>query len=160
TIYDNANRGTHFRPTLDSIKIYRLIFRHALAQLFKFLCSGLFSALVDLGFFALFYYMLFQRLATGRLLAAVVLARLISLTVNYLTNKLLVFKEQSRKLFSAHSFGKYLLLCAVIMLSSYFLTKFIGRALNNQALLLVKAGVDAGLFVASFLLQKHLVFKH
>ncbi len=159
TIYDNANRGTHFRPTLDSLKIYRLIFRHALVQLFKFLCSGVFSALVDLGFFSLFYYQLCREFQTGRLLAAVVLARLISLTVNYLTNKLLVFREHSKRLFNAKSFGKYLLLCAVIMFASYFLTKFVGRFFNDRALLLIKCGVDVTLFFSSFLLQKHLVFK-
>ena len=112
--------------------------------------SGVFSALVDLGFFSLFYYQLCREFQTGRLLAAVVLARLISLTVNYLTNKLLVFREHSKRLFNAKSFGKYLLLCAVIMFASYFLTKFVGRFFNDRALLLIKCGVDVTLFFSSF----------
>ena len=41
TVYENNNRGTHFRPIVDSLKIYKIVLKALFGRLFLFGCSGL-----------------------------------------------------------------------------------------------------------------------
>ena len=78
TIYENNNKGSHFNPIKDSIKVY--------IPLLKFGLSSFSSAIID---FTLLF--VFQTI-TKNLFLSVVMARIISSTYNYSINKILVFK--------------------------------------------------------------------
>jgi dolichol-phosphate mannosyltransferase len=97
TIYhDSSNSVSHFRPLIDSSRIYLIIFR----QFFKFASSSLVSAAVDLSLFVLFIELLFQGNPEPRsVITSVVLARIGSTLVNFAVNRKLVFgnKEQKRE---------------------------------------------------------------
>ena len=81
TIYLEDNSSSHFRPVIDSVRIY--------APLLTFLATSLSAFVLDatlvIGLYALF----------GSLLPAVVLARLVSGTVNFTLNRRLVFRRGS-----------------------------------------------------------------
>ena len=79
TIYLDHNSGSHFRPFADSVRIY--------APLLKFLLSSFAGFLIDTVAF------LILSAATGSVLAAVVGARCLSATANFLINRSLVFKH-------------------------------------------------------------------
>ena len=77
TIYLEDNASSHFRPLHDSVRIY--------GQLFAFVASSLLGFAVDVLVLALLMW------GTGALALSVVLARLVSATVNYTVNRRLVF---------------------------------------------------------------------
>jgi glycosyltransferase involved in cell wall biosynthesis len=142
TVYDNNNRGTHFRPVRDSVKI--------LAPILTFCSSSLISGILD--FFLLF---LFQSLS-GSLLAGVVSARIISSVFNYTFNKYLVFKAKNVP--NMQSAPKYFALAAVIMALNYGLL-----ALMTAGLIIpgvpAKLLTEAILFILSYTVQKLYVFR-
>ena len=94
--HDQTNSVSNFRPLIDSLRIYLIIFR----QLFKFASSSLTSAAVDLSLFVLFLELFFQgSSAPTSVIASVVLARSGSTLFNFTVNRNLVFgnKEQKRE---------------------------------------------------------------
>lgn len=142
TIYDDNNKGTHFRPIRDSIRVF--------LPLIKFCGSSLTSAILD--FILLF---LFQAL-TGSLFLGVVIARIISSVFNYSVNKALVFKSDN--LSNRQSAPKYFSLVIIIMLANYCLlalmTKFVGIPDVPAKLL-----TEITLFFASYTMQRLFVFQ-
>ncbi|MBQ7402984.1 MAG: bifunctional glycosyltransferase family 2/GtrA family protein [Lentisphaeria bacterium] len=157
TVYEDGNSGTHFRPVRDSWLIYKTLLGGSFLQFIIFAFSGLLSFLVDIGLFSLFFYVIFCKFPQ-KLLISVVLARCVSAFVNYLLNRNIVFHGDERK-FDLRSLTGYLLLCLVIMASSFGLTKgaiALFPACNEAVL---KSIVDILLFCISFLSQKFFVFK-
>lgn len=149
TIYLDENKSSHFHPIRDSIQIY--------AAFGKFLFSSLSSSVVDLSLFAIFCEMLREQ-ESGRisyLILATVLARICSASYNFLVNYKVVFKSEM-------SMGKALLryfVLAVIQMSlSAVLVSTIYPVLGG-AELLVKIPVDVLLFLASFVIQREMVYK-
>lgn len=160
TVYEDGNKGTHFRPIQDSWKIYKALFGAPIKQFFLFVGSGIFSFLVDIGLFSLLFYVLLPEIeGFPKLLFSVVFARGISIFVNYGLNRNVVFNRKSGKLHDWPSLTKYLSLCIVIMLSSYLLTKGATLVFPEGNVVLFKCIVDAFLFVFSFTVQKLIVFK-
>jgi len=159
TVYVNDNRETHFRPIVDSFKIYRIIFKYLFAKLFLFLISGVLSAVLDQGMFALLFYKLLPELGLPPLVFAVVIARIISLLFNYTVNRNIVFRGK-KGIFDAKSFGSYLLLCAFIMFSSYGLVKVTTLLFPGENVLVSKIITDAVLFFVSYKLQKKIIFRY
>jgi putative flippase GtrA len=141
-IYDNNNKGTHFRPLHDSVRV--------ILPIIKFCGSSLTSGLLD--FILLF---VFQGL-TGSLLASVVSARIISSVFNYAVNKALVFK--ARHVSGKQSAPGYFGLVVLIMLCNYCLlalmTKIIGISVLPAKLL-----TEFTLFGVSYSAQKLFVFR-
>lgn len=142
TIYDNNNKGTHFRPIKDSIKV--------LAPIFKFCSSSVISGILD--FFLLF---LFQGLS-GSLLVGVVSARALSSAANYSINKYLVFNAKNVP--NVQSAPRYFGLVAVIMLLNYFLLYFLTMVLHMPGIP-AKLLTELLLFVMSYTVQQLYVFK-
>jgi putative flippase GtrA len=142
TVYNNNNKGTHFRPVRDSVKV--------LAPIFKFCSSSIISGILD--FFLLF---LFQNLS-GSLLAGVVSARLISSVFNYTVNKTLVFR--AKNVGTLQSAPKYFGLVAVIMLLNYVLLTFLTKVLIIPDVP-SKLLTELILFVMSYTVQKLYVFR-
>lgn len=151
TIYINDNSETHFRPVVDSWKIYKLIF----GTFFKFMFSSISASVVDLLFFNIFLFCFAGGVSTGcQIGLASVFARVISALYNYLVNRSVVFTATKMK----HTFSKYVLLCIVQILFSaasvYGL--FILLKINKTV---IKMVVDCILFLFSFQIQKRYIFE-
>tara|TARA_R110002110_G_scaffold400317_2_gene616648 strand:- start:5759 stop:6844 length:1086 start_codon:yes stop_codon:yes gene_type:complete len=139
TIYNNHNKGSHFNPVLDSLKIYFVFLR--------FLFFSVISGLLDFLAFSLGFFL------CGNVLLSEIVARIFSGTCNFLFNKGLVFKSSDSLRFEAL---KYALLCVVNLVFSYALI---------QSLVYFGANVYAskiialiGLFIANFAIQKLIIF--
>ncbi len=104
TVYLNDNAGSHFRPVADSIRIY--------APLLKFLGSSLSAFAVDMVMFLVLIAI------TDSLLIAVLGARLVSATVNFLVNRRLVFEHGKDRPLRAAAAG-YVALVLVLLAANY-----------------------------------------
>lgn len=151
TIYIEENKTSHFNPIKDSIRIY-MIFG-------KFLFSSLSSSILDLLLFHFFCGALqtasglFQNMPY--IIAATVLARIISAVYNFLLNYKVVFKSSADIMATA---VKYCLLAVCQMLCSAFLVNAL-YALTGGYEVLVKMPVDVLLFFLSFVIQREFVYR-
>ena len=156
TVYMDSNKGTHFRPVCDSVKIYWLMLKYGVIEWTIFTSTGLVSALLDL---TLFTILLKTLPWNHRLLWSVVIARVISASCNYLLNKNLTFRKGGKSWWDARSFAQYAGLCVVILAASYYLTRVGLKQFPKINATVVKATVDIFLFAVSFYLQKLVVFR-
>ncbi len=154
TIYENANRSTHFKAIRDSARIMGIVF----SSFFKFIFSSVVSSLVDLGLAFAFMDLLTPYLSGQdfwRILLATGAARLVSITVNYLLNRHLVFRAKQP---GPQSLPRYLCLCILVLLlsaSGVF-------ALQQWAHIdekLAKIICDTILFLLNYQLQQRWVFQ-
>lgn len=125
----------------------------------RFALSSLVGFLVDIGLFAL-TERFFENDGIPRRYAvsfAVVIARVVSCAVNYLCNRLLVFRT---KVATGVSFGRYLVLVVLIMALGSFGTTILSELLDAHggAITVLKVAVDTVLFVLSYWFQKVWVF--
>lgn len=157
TIYLDDNKGTHFDPLKDSIKVYKVIFEQTLRQMMLFFVSSICSAVIDWGLFAIFFKIILPHTALPVLLWSVIFARIISIGCNYSFNRYIVFAARGYKP-KRNNLIKYLILCVVIMAASYAGTKA-AAALINIDVVWLKAAVDVILFCLSFSIQKFIIFK-
>jgi dolichol-phosphate mannosyltransferase len=152
TIYhDSSNSVSHFRPLIDSLRIYFTIFR----QFLKFASSSLTSAAVDLTLFVLFIELLFQGSPEPvSVVTSVFLARCGSTLVNFAVNRRLVFgsKEQKRK-----TLRRYYALVLLILSASALGSAVLAQVLDGRVVW-AKIIVDTTLFFFSYLAQRHWVF--
>jgi putative flippase GtrA len=140
TIYENGNKGSHFRPVMDSIRVYLPFLKFSASSL----TSGLLDFLLLLGFMQL----------SGHLLPSVLFSRVISSIFNYSCNKYLVFPSRSTK--TVQSAPRYFLLVLIIMLLNYALLN--SFTLIGVPLVAAKILTETVLFVFSYVVQKRLVF--
>lgn len=141
TIYENNNKGTHFRPIHDSVSV--------LMPIFKFCSSSIISGILDFILFFLFRWL------TSSLFYGVVLARVISSIFNYFINKIFVFDAKNTS--SRQSAPKYFGLVIVIMLLNYCLMAFWTNIVGMPEFL-AKLLTEAILFTMSYTVQKLFVF--
>ncbi len=149
TVYIEENRTSHFNPLLDSMRIY--------AVFSKFILSSILSWIVDIGMFALLFWVwrLFQLRADVGIVAAAYVARAVSAFVNYSVNKHRVFKSND----SGHgTLLRYAVLCVCQITVSAFLTKWLVSLFMFNATP-IKIVVDILLFVISFRIQRGWVFR-
>ncbi|HJH62596.1 MAG TPA: bifunctional glycosyltransferase family 2/GtrA family protein [Firmicutes bacterium] len=139
TVYEDNNRGSHFRTVVDSARIYQ--------RPLKYAASSLVGCGVDLLLFAL----LAPRLG---ILAATALARCVSGYVNFKLNQRWSFQVRKR---TWSQFWKYALLWVCAMLASGGLVTLL-RPLPLP-LTLIKALVDGVLFVVNYWVQRRLIFR-
>jgi glycosyltransferase involved in cell wall biosynthesis len=145
TIYLEGNQSSHFNPVKDSIIIYLNILKYSL--------SSLISALTDLSLFTVFANLIFGVGSAG-ILAATVLARLISGGVNYTCNKYWVFESKKH---SVNEAFKYFCLFCCQMLASWFLVSSLSSLPLN--LTFIKMLADGTLFFISYQIQKNYIFQ-
>lgn len=144
TLYLEHNRASHFHAVKDSVLIYKNIFKYSF--------SSILSAAVDLTAFAILVKRILPSGSLG-ILAATVIARLISGNLNFLINKHWVFRSSRPGAMEA---GRYLaLFCSQMLLSWLLVTGF--RSLPLP-LPLIKVFVDGSLFVLSYHIQKRYIF--
>lgn len=149
TLYLEGNKSSHFNPLVDSWRIYKL--------LLKFCAASIIGFVVDILLFALFLRLFRDAkvYVVEPIVAATVLARIISATVNYLINRKAVFKSKKS---SKRSFPRYAALCVIQMILSAALVTWISSLVTLSSTTLVKLIVDLCLFFLSFQIQRRWVF--
>ncbi len=152
TVYIEENATSHFRPVVDSLRIYGLIL--------KYLLSSVAATLVDnLAFFLLKFFTFLEVLPIPLTFTASFIARAISSFVNFLINAKVVFRDKA----SGRAMVRYYLLVAAQICVSAACVYGIEHLLviRSAALAtLVKMAVDTVLFFFSFRIQHKWVFNN
>lgn len=146
TVYIDQNRTSHFKPFMDSIRIYK--------EILKFSLSSIVSAVVDIGLFTLIFSLLSANAISWALFGATSIARLVSSTINFVLNKQVVFEDKNSTLTQA---TEYYLLCVVQMLLSWLILRGLTLLIDEHVVLL-KIMTDLFLFFVSFFVQRTLIF--
>ena len=110
TIYINNNSSSHFNPIKDSYKIYK--------EILKFSISSILSFLIDILFFSFFIHIF--KSSSQVVIISNILARVISSTFNFYSNKRFVFKKKNntkKEIISYFSLAIFILLLNTIILS-------------------------------------------
>lgn len=141
TIYLQENQSSHFRPVLDSVRIY--------APLLRFLASSLAAFAIDA------VALLAISAATGSLLLSVVGARLISSMVNFAVNRQVVFDRERRRRVGPAAV-KYFALVVVLLAVNYGLLT--GLTALAVPLLAAKLVTELALVALSYTAQSRFVF--
>ena len=145
TIYEDGNAASHFRPVRDSLRIYRGVVAFAAASFASFL--------VD----ALLFFVLSSLLAgLGSLGVGVanVGARLVSATVNFLLNRVVVFRSTESLYVTAVRYG----LLALSILTANTLAVLVLCDVLMVPALVAKVLVESTFFLVSWVLQNRCVF--
>ena len=122
----------------------------------KYVISAGISFIIDLTLFTLFNYLLKDAIAAFSIIAATILARIISSFINYLMNRNGVFKKNTKKIDSG-TLIKYYILVIIQMCVSAFLVFAIYKITNlNETL--IKIPVEIILFMINYFVQKHFIF--
>ena len=160
TIYIDGNRASHFRPFVDSFRVYAGLAGTTLGRLARFSASSLAAFAIDNAVFtALFLFA--QRAGATRdlsIAASIAAARIVSATSNFFLNRKLVFRSGAGK---AVSFARYTILALAIMGASCCGTSAISNSLDLQGTLVTAAKivVETILFAVSYKVQKNWVFR-
>ena len=145
TIYVDGNSKSHFRPFLDSVRICK--------DILKFSASSLIGFLTDLLFLHLFLY-LFRNIPFCLELSNVS-ARVISASVNFTLNRVLVFRSKKPLI---PTLIEYALLAASILVLNTLLLKLLAEVLGIQVTI-AKIITEIVMFSLSFLVQKLFIFR-
>lgn len=151
TVYFEKNKNTHFKPIVDSFKIYKIIF----GTFFKYVISSLSAAIVDLSMFYIFTLIFRNSSLAIKIGLATVLARVISSLFNYLVNCNIVFKKENKV---KSAIIRYYLLCIFQMCTSALLVYLICK-FSLMPEVMVKIFVDFVLFLINFKVQQIWVFE-
>lgn len=142
TIYLEGNTSSHFRPIIDSARVY--------APLARFGCSSIVAFVIDaIGLFVL-------AALTHNLLVAVVGARMLSAVVNFLTNRRHVFRAHGHRSVRSAA-GRYALLVFVVLACNYGLMRLLVIDLD-VSIVLAKVVTELILFTFSYQVQRRWIF--
>ena len=145
TIYLDNNSGTHYNPFKDTWRIFK--------EVIKFSASSLIGFLVDYGVFTLLT--LIKPGWEHWVLLCVILARIVSATVNFTINYNLVFKKRETLWLA---FVKYAGLAVFILGCNLFLMWLLYEQAGMNEYL-AKIIVEVTLFITSWLVQRLFVFR-
>ncbi len=154
TVYDSKeHHATHFKPLLDSIRIYRVLF----GQFMRYAFASLSSALLDLLLFHVFCR-LFQGHFESVIYASVatVSARIISATYNFLLNYYYSFHSREDIKRAA---VKYTALALISGFSSASLVAYALLLVKTSKELFVKIPIDAFLFLLNYYIERRIIYK-
>ena len=152
TIYESKeNHQTHFRPIVDSMRIYKILGK----KFIKFIFASLSSFVIDILLFHLFVFFFKESFPVIYITLATVGARVISAVYNYLINYKFVFKSRASR---ATSLTKYALLAIIQMSLSAGIVSAVVFVFPGCWETLVKAIVDMILFLISYAVQQRFVF--
>jgi putative flippase GtrA len=141
TIYTDGNASSHFRPVLDSARIY--------APLLTFLLSSFAAFLLDTAALVGLHGLL------GGLLLPLLGARLLSSSVNFAVNRRLVFAAPGARSVGAAA-ARYAALAVVLVAANYVLLAAFTRL--GLGLLPAKLLTEVLLVSASYQVQRRTVF--
>ena len=156
TIYEKGNKSSHFRPVVDSLRIYLVVLKYFL----KFALSSLSCYFVDMLIYAIILFIIEGKVATGvQVLICAVSARVVSSFCNYMINRKAVFKSTDNV---GGTTWRYYTLAVCQLAASYLLIFLFTDVLNVQGAfqLIVKLIVDIVLFIFSYQIQRLWVFKN
>lgn len=140
TIYLHGNRGSHFNPLFDSMRIYFVLLR--------FSTLSLLTALLDNAVFVAAFQL------TGSIGRAQILGRLVAILFNYASARRIVFlSRQSHRIL----LPRYLLLVLASALLSYSLIRLFISVLSMEVIL-AKLLAEGLIFIANFTIQRDFVF--
>jgi putative flippase GtrA len=142
TVYLEGNESTHFRPLVDSVRVY--------VPFLKFGLSSLAAFAIDI--VALFAF----KAMLGQLLPAVVAARLLSSTANFAINRRVVFRH-TQQAPVRQSATKYFSLAVAVLIANYLILHVLHERFE-MPLLPAKLFTEVGLFIAGFQVQRRFVF--
>lgn len=140
TIYVDDNRGSHFNPIRDSMRIYFVFIRYCGASLM--------AALID----SLVFYSVFT--ATNNLVGSQIAGRAVAISVVFIINRQLVFRSDAGVL---TSLTKYLALVTLMGFVSYVLLSYLHRA-TGIPIVLAKLLAEGVLFIGNFSIQRQIIF--
>jgi len=143
TVYLDGNSSSHFRPIIDSVRVY--------LPLVKFAASSLGATTLD---FALVIGLVSAGVG---LLPAVVVARVSSATLNFTVNRRLVFDPTGRTRVRQTLAG-YALVAAAVLVANYGVLYLLYRRFGVN-LVLAKIATESVLFLASYHAQRAFVFR-
>lgn len=141
TVYENNNKGSHFRPIYDSVLIY--------LPILKFSFSSVSCGLIDFFCFFLLHWL------TNNLLFSVIGARVISSFINYVINKNIVFNRKKQS--HIKPILKYYSLAGFILISNYLMISLFNDT-GNLSLFTSKSFTEGILFMVSYYVQKKFIF--
>lgn len=142
TIYLNSNANSHFNPLKDSIMIYKLFMKYFIVAFSSFI--------LDILLFSAIFGILN---INSKILAATILARVVSSIYNYIVNSNLIFKNMSIK-----SLFKYYVLAIIEMFFSGCFVTYLYNLLSFN-IILIKIIVDTILWFINLFIQREFVFK-
>jgi glycosyltransferase involved in cell wall biosynthesis len=140
TVYLDANRSSHFRPIVDSLRIYAVFLR--------FIAASLITAAIDYSVFVVVFSSL------GGLLTAQASARLAAIGVNFALARQAVFRSRSRLVWSL---AKFLLLVVVMGAASYCMIRAATYAFGWNVIV-AKMASELLLYLANFVIQRNFIF--
>jgi putative flippase GtrA len=146
TVYYQNNAETHFRPIVDSFRVFKIPL--------KFAGASLISAAADLLIFTLMTKLISAELY-ALIFVATATARICSGALNFALNRNWTFNSNENWRPQAL---RYLALFLSLMLASWLLVWRFSLLLPLSRII-IKAAVDSTLFIISYLVQRHLVFK-
>ncbi|MBR6768747.1 MAG: bifunctional glycosyltransferase family 2/GtrA family protein [Clostridia bacterium] len=148
TVYENDNSSSHFHPIRDSYRIYKTIFINS--TLIRYGLSAVFCFLLDFSALALFETFI------PLIAISTLLARCISSPINYLINRIFVFKSNANK---AASFISYIVLAGCVILAKMALMTLLNEVLGVHYVI-ANISVEVVLFITNFIIQKLFIFKN
>jgi glycosyltransferase involved in cell wall biosynthesis len=140
TVYLNENRSSHFNPLWDSMRIYFVFLRFALASLI--------TAVIDNTVFIALHG------AWGNILGPQLAARAAALLFNYAAARRAVFQSRDRH---RDTLPRFLLLAAAHISLSYGMITYL-HLFTGLKVIQAKLAVEATLFLANFAIQRDFVF--
>lgn len=141
TVYENKNKGSHFRPVYDSIRIY--------LPILKFSLSSVSCGIIDFVLFFLLHWL------TKNLLVSVIGARVISSFINYMINKNIVFNRKGQS--HIKPILKYYGLAGLILVGNFLMISLFNDQVN-LSLFTSKSFTEGILFMVSYYVQKRFIF--
>lgn len=150
TIYIDDNKGSHYHPVLDSLRI-GVVF-------LMFFFSSLSSSAIDLVLFSLFCYLFRDYKPRGiitYITLSTVLARILSSIYNFFMNYKVVFRKKGNL---GITIVKYYILVIIQMSLSALLVNLLYPLLGGVEVI-VKVPVDIFLFIISFFVQRELIYR-
>ncbi|MFT0848424.1 bifunctional glycosyltransferase family 2/GtrA family protein [Actinomycetaceae bacterium L2_0104] len=141
TVYLDHNSGSHFRPVADSLRVFR--------PLVAFAGSGVITWALEM---VLFLLLLQSRIG---LIAAVVVARLVSCGVNFAINKFSVFRDASHEGVRRQAIQYGALAVVLMALTAVGVRLLVGAGLPAW---FAKITMDVGGSILSFVVQHRLIF--
>lgn len=143
TIYIDGNVTSHFRPILDSIRIYWVFVRYTIVSISSFA--------LDIGLFTLLYYY------SDYIIGSTYVSRMVSGTFNFLANKHAVFQSGEKQRYPRELLQYVGLAVFIATVSGVLVQKLV--VLTAWQAPIVKIIVDGALFVVNFLVQRFLIFR-
>ncbi len=155
TVYENDNSSSHFRPFVDSVRIYKTIF--AACTPLKYLASALLAFAVNFGIYSLLVRALKTHISFYLPIAFFV-AWAISSFINFTVNRSFVFEKKDGFL---TSFAGYYSLAVVVSLVKFGITYLFADIikLGPYSDYIALPIAEAILFVSNYFVQKIFIFK-